>query len=256
MSYYNVKSENGITHLKFTRPDKLNALNVESLHELKQHLQRIEQNDDAIIILSGEGKGFCAGGDVSIMESLHGEESFQDVMGIIEDIIEQIYLMPKLIIAAVHGSAVGLGLSVALSSDYVLANNKANLSMNFIGIGLLPDGGGHFWLQERLGVHKAKQFAWDGKSLIAPQAYEEGLLDEVTTEDVETAAFALAHSWQKRPLQAMIATKQVYHRHRIKELQSYMEQERNLQYKLRGTQDHQEGVQAFMQKREPHFVGK
>ncbi|KGX86154.1 enoyl-CoA hydratase [Pontibacillus marinus] len=256
MSYYNVKSENGITHLKFTRPDKLNALNVESLQELKDHLKTIEQNDDAIVVLSGEGKGFCAGGDVSMMESLHGESSFHEVMSVIEEIIETIYLMPKLIISAVHGSAVGLGLSIALSSDYVLAHNQSKLSMNFIGIGLLPDGGGHFWLQERLGVHKAKQFAWHGKSLVALEAYEEGLVDEVTEDEAETAALSLAQAWQKRPLQAMIATKQVYHRNRIKELQSYMEQERNLQYKLRGTQDHKEGVQAFMQKREPHFVGK
>lgn len=256
MSYYEIKSENGVTHVKFTRPEKLNALNVESLQELRQRLQSIEENDDAIVILSGEGNGFCAGGDVSIMQSLHGEESFHEVMGVIEAIIEKIYLMPKLIISAVHGSAVGLGLSLALSSDYVLAHNQAKLSMNFIGIGLLPDGGGHFWLQERLGVQKAKQFAWDGKSLDAPKAYEEGLVDEVTADDVESAAYNLAESWQKRPLQAMIATKQVYHRNRIQELQSYMEQERNLQYKLRGTQDHQEGVQAFMQKRAPHFVGK
>lgn len=255
MNYYDITRDNGITHVQLARPDKLNALNHESLLELKEHLQAIEKNEDSIVILSGQGKGFCAGGDVSIMQGIASEEVFKSIMDDIEDVITLIYTMPKLVIGAVHGPAVGLGLSLALATDYVLAQENAKLSMNFIGIGLLPDGGGHYFLQDRLGTQKATLFAWDGKSLSAEEAVTEGLVDEVTSEEIELGALQLAKQWQKRPLQAMIGTKQIYRQTSIHSLREYMRQERNRQYELRDTKDHKEGVQAFMEKRHPVFTG-
>ncbi|MFC0523480.1 enoyl-CoA hydratase [Pontibacillus salicampi] len=256
MSYYTRTSENGISHLTMTRSEKMNALNHESLQELKRHLQAIEESNDSIVILSGEGKGFCAGGDVSIMEDIGSEHSFQHVMDDIEDVMTQIYLMPKLVISAVHGPAVGLGLSLALSTDYVLAHEDAKLSMNFIGMGLVPDGGGHFWLQERLGTHKAKTFAWEGKSLNGKEAFQEGLVDAHTEGDVQQEAMRIAQKWQARPLQAMIGTKQVYHRNNLHKLNKIMQEERLWQHDLRYTADHKEAVRAFMEKRQPIFKGE
>ena len=93
-------------------------------------------------------------------------------------------MMPKIIVSAIKGSAVGLGLSLALTADYVVAQSDAKLGVLFMGIGLAPDGGGHFFLSERLGVHKAKQFTWSLEQVTGKEAQKMGLIDMVTSGDV------------------------------------------------------------------------
>ncbi|MCD5324947.1 MULTISPECIES: enoyl-CoA hydratase [Pontibacillus] len=256
MSYYTIDRSNGITHLQLNRPDKMNALNQDSLRELKHHLQTIEDNQDLIVILSGAGKGFCAGGDLAMMQGTRDKQAYEEVMDDIEEIMMRLFLMKKLVISAVHGPAVGLGLSLALACDYVVAHKEASLSMNFIGVGLLPDGGGHFWLQERLGTQRAKLFAWDGKALSGEEALTEGLVDEVCETEVEERAENLAAYWSRRPLQAMIRSKRVYHGQSVQRLKHLMDQERLHQFELRHTEDHKEAVAAFMEKRSPVFKGE
>ncbi len=256
MSYFTIERADGITHLKLNRPDKMNALNQESLRELKHQLQSIEDNQDSIVILSGTGKGFCAGGDLAMMQGTRDKQAYEEVMDDIEEVMMRLFLMKKLVISAVHGPAVGLGLSLALACDYVLAHKEASLSMNFIGVGLLPDGGGHFWLQERLGTQKAKLFAWEGKALSGEEALTQGLVDEVCEGEVEGAAQNLAAYWSRRPLQAMIRSKRVYHGQSVQRLKQLMDQERLHQFELRHTDDHKEAVAAFMEHRSPVFKGE
>lgn len=256
MKYFQVKSEAGISYIQISRADRLNALNTEAIQEFKQVLTEIETNEDQIVILSGDGRGFCAGGDISMMQEVTERSAFSTVMDDIEEIVTKFYLMPKMIISAVHGPCVGLGLSIALSTDYIIANQDANISMNFIGIGLIPDGGGHFWLKERLGTQRAKLFAWEGKSLSGADALEEGLVDQVSTGDVLDDAIRLAEKWQERAIQAMIATKQVYHRNEVNDLLHLLKEERIWQWDVRQTDDHIEAVNAFLEKRKPKFTGK
>lgn len=242
-------------HIQLARPEKYNALDAAMLKEFREVLEKVQGYDQKLVLLSGEGPGFCAGGDISMMKDFSNDEAYNELMDNIDAIVTTIYTMPKIVVASVHGATVGLGLSIALSCDYIVAKKDAVLSMNFIGIGLAPDGGGHYWLKERLGVHHAKQYAWEGSKLSGEEAEHLKLVDMVTEEPVEQAE-ALILSWSRRPLQSMIATKTLYHQAGKDELAYYLSQERSNQRKLSETKDHQEAVRAFMEKRKPEFRGE
>ncbi|WP_106498113.1 enoyl-CoA hydratase [Lentibacillus sp. Marseille-P4043] len=247
---------NRISYIYLNRPERYNALNKEMLEELLQIVKDVEKNDDQIVILAGKGNAFCAGGDISMMKDFANKEFFDDVMKTIEEIVLRLYMMPKIIISALQGSAVGLGLSLALNADYVIAQRESQVGMLFIGIGLAPDGGGHFWLQERLGTHKAKQFTWGLKQVNGPEAKAMGLVDIITEESVVDHATSLGKTLLTTPLVSMIKTKMMYHSRSKETLQYYLEQEQKTQWELRNTDDHKEGVQAFLEKRKPVFSGK
>lgn len=255
MNHFHVEEQESFVHIRLARPEKYNALDTAMLKEFREVLENIRERDANLVLISGEGPGFCAGGDISMMKEFSDEEKYHALMDDIDAIVTEIYTMPKIVVAAVHGATVGLGLSIALSCDYIIAEEDAVISMNFIGIGLAPDGGGHYWLKERLGVHHAKQYAWEGSKLSSEEAQQIKLVDMVT-DDLMNQAEALMTSWSRRPLQSMIATKTLYHQAGKDELEYYLKQERINQRKLSETKDHQEAVRAFMEKRKPEFKGE
>lgn len=246
----------GVSYIHLNRPDNFNALNSEMLHELLEVVKSIEENEDKIVILTGKGKAFCAGGDINMMKDFREKSFFDDVMDTIGEIALRLYQMPKIIVSAVNGSAAGLGLSLALTADYVVAHQEAKLGMLFLGVGLVPDGGGHFWLEQRMGTHQAKQFIWSMKQVQGKEAKLFGLVDIFTDGDALDHAKSLLDTLFHSPIQSMLHTKKVYRSTKIKVLKEYLAQEKHAQWELGKTHDHQEGVSAFLEKRKPLFKGE
>ncbi|MFS0862505.1 enoyl-CoA hydratase [Fredinandcohnia sp. 179-A 10B2 NHS] len=249
--------DNRVAHVTLNRPQAINAMDVTMLNELVQTLKEVASNDEvSIVILSGSGRGFSAGGDIKTMLSSTDESAFGPVMDTISELMTTLYTMPKLVISAIHGPAAGLGLSFALAADYIIADRHSILAMNFIGIALIPDGGGHFFLQRRLGEAKAKQVIWEGKQMSPEEALSIGLIDEVADDDLQGAVLQKVGKWLKKPVKAMVQTKTIFNQVHLPELKTILELEKQGQQEMRNTEDHQEGVRAFLEKRKPTFVGK
>lgn len=239
------------------RPESMNAINQEMLSDFIYALKEVSENEDIdVVILKGNGKAFSSGGDIKMMLGTDGAMGFDSLMDGISELVTTLYFMPKLTISEIHGAAAGLGLSIALATDYLVADSQSKIAMNFIGIGLIPDGGGHFFLERRLGEVEAKELIWEGKVLTALEAKEKGLIHEVADGSLEQAVEKKVQTWLKSPVQAMIKTKKILSEKNRPLLIKMLEIEKAAQLKMRETEDHKEGIRAFVEKRRPVFIGK
>jgi 2-(1,2-epoxy-1,2-dihydrophenyl)acetyl-CoA isomerase len=228
------------------------------LTELLQALNEAKKDESIRIIeLTGEGKGFSSGGDINIMLEQSDKEQFSAIMDTINELVMTLYTMPKLVVTGVHGAVAGLGLSLALASDYIICEETSKLAMNFIGIALIPDGGSHYLLQERLGMVDAKKLIWNGKVLNGQEALMKGLVDEVTpTGKLRESLDRYETISLQKPLQAMLKTKEIFVEMNKGKFKKALELEKEGQWLMRKTEDHQEGIKAFIEKRKPMFTGK
>lgn len=244
--------------LTLNRPTAMNAMDFTMMRELADFFESLH-NETAIqlLIVKGEGKVFSAGGDVKAMLQSSDKNDFGDIMGDISRLVRAYYTLPMITVAQVHGAAAGLGLSLALGSDIIVAESSSKIAMNFIGIGLVPDGGGHFLMKERLGTVKAKQLIWEGNVMTGDEAKEIGLIDYVTPEGASAAVTdQIVGKLLSSPILAMIETKKILHAANLPSLEAILKGEEQGQTKMRGTKDHREGIQAFVEKRKPNFEGK
>src|SRR5690625_455624 len=258
MSYVELERNDGISFIYFNRPDRYNALHKVMFADLQKDDKQVENNDDQIVIITGRGRAFSAGGDMEMLKQFADRDVYDEVMDMIDDIVMGLYLMDKIVISAINGSAAGIGLSIALTADHIVADEATKLGVLFLGVGLVPDGGGHFFLQERLGTHQAKQFTWSLKQLSGKEAKRLGLVDKIATEEQRAieAATELASQLYQQPLKAIVRTKQIYHQAQADKLRHYLTAERQAQWDMRQTDDHVEGVKAFIEKRRPKFTGQ
>ncbi len=246
-----------VATLTLNRPEVLNAMDVPMLREIVERLKEVESNDAVdVLVLTGSGRGFSAGGDIKSMLSSTDESAFLPVMETISEMMITLYSLPKLVISAIHGPAAGLGLSFALAADYIIAEKQSKLAMNFIGIGLIPDGGGHFFLERRIGETKTKQVIWEGKTMGAEEAFSLGLVDQLVDVELQKAVSEKINEWLHKPVKAMVKTKAILADTNKQKLLNVLELEKYGQQEMRSTKDHREGVQAFLEKRRPNFTGK
>ncbi len=253
-----LKKDGRLAYLVLNRPDSMNAINAKMMKELADCLETLK-NDYSIqaVIIYGAGRAFSAGGDIKEMVNPDNPMDIDKVMQDISRLAKALYTLPQVTIAAVHGASAGLGFSIALACDHVIAEESSKLAMNFIGIGLVPDGGGHFFLKERVGVPKAKQLIWAGQVLKAHDALSKGLIEDVTAEGrALEQAQNHAHEVLASPVAAMLKSKEILHGLKLHELEAVLAMEAAGQSEMRKTADHLEGIQAFVEKRKPAFTGE
>lgn len=258
MAYQTVvfEKKERVATIIFNRPQAMNAMDLVMMEELGQCLEDLHKDETIqVVLLKGEGKAFSSGGDIKGM--VQGNFDFDQAMALVSKYIRLLYTLPKITIAQIHGAAAGLGLSTALACDFVIAEETSKIAMNFIGIGLIPDGGGHFFMEERLGAVKAKQTIWQGEVMPGTKAHKVGLVDELVAEGLlDETVENMVETLLKSPLQSMIATKNIINNSKLGQLDYVLQKETETQPIMRNTADHLEGIQAFVEKRQPNFKGK
>jgi len=252
-----VTRQDGIATVTLNRPDKLNALSEEMYQQIGVQFAAFEVDDEVrAIVLTGAGRAFCAGGDVGSMGSydvVSGRKRSQKHKAM----VVSVYNTEKPVIAAVRGPAAGIGLSLALACDLVVASETAYFLAAFKNVGIPPDGGAVFFLTRHLGIARAKDIAYTARRVPAREALELGLVMKVVPDDrLEAETLALARELASSATYALRLAKRMFHSMHVPTLEMLLETENLAVCGARLTHDHREGVEAFRQKRPARFTGK
>lgn len=241
--------------ITLNRPDAMNSFTSQLSFDLLDALEKAHHDDDIrIVVLTGEGRCFSAGADLK--GGLEGRQVFGKLQYEYRPVMSAIATMPKPVIAAVPGSAAGIGLSLALTCDLLIMADNAFLLSPFTTISLVPDGGLNWLLVRQLGYRRAFQLSVESERIDAGRCVQLGLANKaVPAEELGDAALEWATQLSKRAPLSLAATKKVMRHAMDHDWASSFDMEAELQQSLVGSDDNLEGVQAFFDKREPSFKG-
>lgn len=263
MSYQTILFEitNGVARLTLNRPDRLNSFNVQMHQEVREALTQVAASKDArVLVLSGAGRGFCAGqdlGDRAVAPGGQGVDLGDSIENYYKPMVLALRNLPMPVIAAVNGVAAGAGANIALACDLVIAARSASFVQAFCKLGLVPDSGGTWFLPRLLGNARAMGLALLGDKLAAEQAAQWGLIWRcVEDAELEPAVDQLAKQLAAAPTKGLTRTKQAIYESWSHTLEQQLTMERDFQRELGRSQDYAEGVAAFTEKRTPKFVGR
>ena len=244
--------------LTFNRPDVFNSFNKELALAVQKALDDYAKDSSIrAIMLTGNGKAFCAGQDLQEAIADNGLEIEQIVDEHYNPIIKQLRSIEKPIIAAVNGVAAGAGANIALACDVVVATESSSFIQAFSKIGLVPDSGGTFTLPRIIGFGKASALMMLGDKVSAKEAEQMGMIYKVVSDDTfQQEAEAVAQKLANMPTKGLAYTKHLLNQSFVSNLDEQLELEKEWQFKATETYDYKEGVNAFIEKRKPEFKGE
>nr|ELR5039715.1 2-(1,2-epoxy-1,2-dihydrophenyl)acetyl-CoA isomerase [Providencia stuartii]ELR5083118.1 2-(1,2-epoxy-1,2-dihydrophenyl)acetyl-CoA isomerase [Providencia stuartii] len=252
--------QEGVLTITLNRPDRLNSFNDEMHHQLSEAL-KIAERDETVrcLVITGAGRGFCAGQDLNdrnVTASGQAPDLGYSVETFYNPLIRRMTNLPKPIICAVNGVAAGAGAAIALAGDIVIAAKSANFIQSFCRLGLVPDSGGSWFLPQLVGHARAMGMALLGDKISAEQALQWGMIWQVTENDQLTATVnALAQHLAIQPTYGLGLIKKAIYCAATNTLDAQLDLERDLQRLGGRSDDYREGVNAFLNKREPVFKG-
>jgi 2-(1,2-epoxy-1,2-dihydrophenyl)acetyl-CoA isomerase len=251
--------KDNIARLTLNRPDKLNSFN-EAMHlEVREALNQVKANGARVLLITGAGRAFCAGQDLSDRQTKPGESSVdlgESIEKYYAPLVRTLRALPLPVVAGVNGVAAGAGVSLALACDLVIATKSASFIQSFAKLGLIPDSGGTFFLPRLVGPARALGLAMLGDKLPAEQAAAWGLIWRC----VEDEAFAgavdqLVNTLANAPTKGLAYTKAAINKSAGNSLDQQLDLERDYMRELGYSNDFREGATAFLEKRPPNFTG-
>ena len=259
----NVTRSDGAATIELNRPHALNAWNAQFGADLSAAVREVASDESVrAVVITGAGRGFSSGADLK--DGGAGAQTddgrvdvYTRLTEVYHPIMETIREMPKPVVAAVNGPAVGIGCSLALCCDLVIAGESAYFLLAFVNIGLVPDGGSSLFLPTRVGMARAAELMMLGERLPAPQALEWGLINRVVSDgELQAEAAALAARLAAGPTRSYAGAKRELNNWLYARMREQLELEAQLQQEMSGSEDFIEGVTAFVQKRPANFSGR
>lgn len=259
MTYQSIifEKKDNIGTITMNNPAKMNALDQVMRKELRSLLGEVATDREVkVLIITGAGKNFCAGGDISTMEGITAPAGRDLMKAGAQYIIRMMTELEKPIIAAVNGAAAGAGFNIALAADMIIAADNARFQQSFVKLGLIPDLGGFYSLALRVGAPRAKEIMMTGRFIDAKEADSLGLVNRVVhAEQLMQEAQSLAANLAAGPSRAYAMIKAALNLWPMN-LQAYLEMEANMQAVAFATKDFDEGRRSFIEKRKPIFTGE
>jgi enoyl-CoA hydratase/carnithine racemase len=246
-----------VARITLNRPEKLNAFVGTMREEIYEALCRCEAEDVRAVIITGTGKGFCAGADVRFLAEVRNtndSQSLARVLRLARDVVSKIRELPKPVIASINGVAAGGGINLALACDVRMASERATFGETFIRLGLHPDWGGTFFLPRLAGTAAAIEMMMSGDVINADEAYRLGLVNQVVAHDeLERATMEMARRFTRNSSRINAMIKQAVYRSLNTTFDEMLNVETAAQKACFELDDSAEGLNAFLEKREPEF---